>query len=119
LDELVARQDNTVRHRVEYAQSYLELENYDTSLSILKELYSGYNSIEAKILSGGREQKKVDKKVWNQYRNNYPDIVSHLIINYRKLEMDDAARDLLTTWLERNPKDKEAQKLLKEMEERG
>ena len=62
LDELVARQDNTVRHRVEYAQSYLELENYDTSLSILKELYSGYNSIEAKILSVGREQKKVDKK---------------------------------------------------------
>ena len=97
----------------------MELENYDTSLSILKELYSGYNSIEAKILSDGREQKKVDKKVWNQYRNNYPDIVSHLIINYRKLEMVDEARDLLTTWLERNPKDKEAQKLLKEMEERG
>ena len=119
LDVLVARQDNTVRHRVEYAQSYLELENYDTSLSILKELYSGYNSIEAKILSGGREQKKVDKKVWNQYRNNYPDIVSHLIINYRKLEMVDEARDLLTTWLERNPKDKEAQKLLKEMDEKG
>ncbi len=115
LDDLVKRSDNTVRHRVEYAQSYLELENYDASLSILKELYSGYNSIEAKILSGGREQKKVDKKVWNQYRNNYPDIVSHLTINYRKLEMDDAAKDLLTTWLERNPKDKEARKLLEEL----
>ena len=57
----------------------------------------------------------MDEKVWNQYRNNYPAIVSHLIINYRKHEMVDEARDLLTTWLERNPKDKEAQKLLRDL----
>ena len=47
LDELLARDDNTVRHRVEYAQSYLELEEFDTSLSILKDLYNGYNAMEA------------------------------------------------------------------------
>jgi chaperonin cofactor prefoldin len=116
LDELMERNDNTVRHRVEYAQSYMELEDFDTSLTILENLYNGYNSMEAKILAGGRDRKNVDTKVWNQYRKNYPDIVSHLIINYRKLDMEDEAMDLLTSWLERNPKDKEAQKLLKEME---
>ncbi len=115
LDELMARNDNTVRHRVEYAQSYLELEEFDTSLSILKNLYNSYNAMEAMILAGGRDKKNVNAKAWSQYRKNYPDIVSHLIINYRKLDMEDEAMDLLTTWLERNPKDKEAKKLLKEM----
>jgi hypothetical protein len=109
------RNDNTVRHRVEYAQSYLELEEFETSLPILKNLYNGYNSVEAKILAGGRERKNVNTQMWNQYRKHYPDIVSQLVINYRKLEMPDEAKDLLTTWLDRNPKDKEAKKLLKEL----
>ena len=72
--------------------------------------------MEAMILAGGRDKKNVNVKAWNQYRKNYPDIVSHLIINYRKLDMEDEAMDLLTSWLEKNPKDKEAQKLLKELE---
>mgnify|MGYP000002837431 CR=1 FL=1 len=115
LSILMKRNDNTVRHRVEYAQSYLELEEFETSLPILKNLYNGYNSVEAKILAGGRERKNVNTQMWNQYRKHYPDIVSQLVINYRKLEMPDEAKDLLTTWLDRNPKDKEAKKLLKEL----
>lgn len=116
LSELTKRNDNSVRHRVEYAQSYMELEDFDTSLSILKDLYDGYNSLEAKILVGGRDRKNINSKVWNQFRQNYPDIVSHLIINYRNLGLNEDAKDLLTIWLERNPKDKEATKLLKELE---
>ena len=116
LSELTKRNDNSVRHRVEYAQSYMELEDFDTSLSILKDLYDGYNSLEAKILVGGRDRKNINSKVWNQFRQNYPDIVSHLIINYRNLGLNEDAKDLLTIWLERNPKDKEAAKLLKELE---
>ena len=116
LDELVERSDNTVRHRVEYAQSYMELNEYETSLEILNKMYNTYLALESKIIAGGRERKNVNTKVWNQYRKNFPDIVSHLVITYRKLELDNEAKDLLTSWLERNPEDKEAKKLLKELE---
>ncbi len=116
LDELVERRDNTVRHRVEYAQSYMELDEYEISLGILNELHKTYLALESKIISGGRERKNLNTKVWNQYRKNFPDIVSHLVITYRKLERDNEAKELLTSWLERNPEDKEAKKLLNELE---
>jgi len=116
LDELVERSDNTVRHRVEYAQSYMELNEYETSLEILNKMHNTYLALESKIIAGGRERKNVNTKVWNQYRKNFPDIVSHLIITYRKLERHDEAKTLVSSWLERNPEDKEAKKLLKELE---
>ena len=116
LDELVERRDNTVRHRVEYAQSYMELDEYEISLGILNELHKTYLALESKIISGGRERKNLNTKVWNQYRKNFPDIVRHLVITYRKLERDNEAKELLTSWLERNPEDKEAKKLLNELE---
>ena len=115
LDELVDRRDNTVWHRVEYAQSYMELNEYETSLDILNELHETYLALESKINAGGREQKDVNTEVWNQYRKNFPDIVSHLVTTYRQLERDDEAKDLLTSWLERNPEDKEARKMLEEL----
>lgn len=115
LANLVNRQDNTVRYNLEYAQSYLEMKNYNASLSLLNNLYNDYQALEAKVLAGGRNRKSVNSKSWNEYRKYYPDIVSSLVINYKKLEMNEEAKELLSSWLIRNPEDKEAKKLLDEL----
>lgn len=114
--ELVNRKGNTVRYNLEYAQSYMEMKEYHSSLLLLNDLYSDYQELETKILDGGQNRKNINKKLWNQYRKYYPEIVSSLVINYRKLEMNEEAKELLSSWLEKNPKDKEAKKLLDELE---
>ncbi len=116
LSELRSRKDNTVRHNIEYAQAYMELAEYDTSLKILQALYADYNHLEKKILAGGNRS-NLHIKYWGQLRNNYPDIVSQMIINYRNLDRTDEAIELLTTWLDRNPEDEAAQKLLDELQQ--
>ena len=116
LADLVTRQDNTVRHNLDYVQSYMEMKSYNSSLSLLNNLYNKYQVLETKILAGGRNRKSINSKIWNQYRKYYPDIVSNLIINFRKLEMNEEAKELLLSWLERNPEDKQAKKILKELE---
>jgi len=68
------------------------------------------------VLIGAQNRKNINTKLWNQYRQYYPEIVSSLVITYRKLEMVEEAKALLSSWLEKNPKDKEANKLLKELE---
>ncbi len=115
LADLLNRQDNTVRYNLEYAQSYMEMKSYNSSLSLLNNLYNDYQVLETKILAGVRNRKNINSKLWNEYRKYYPDIVSSLIINYKKLEMNEEAKELLTSWLERNPEDKEAKKLLQEL----
>ncbi|MCH7612707.1 MAG: DUF2723 domain-containing protein [Candidatus Marinimicrobia bacterium] len=116
LADLVTRQDNTVRHNLDYVQSYMEMKSYNSSLSLLNNLYNKYQVLETKILAGGRNRKSINSKIWNQYRKYYPDIVSNLIINFRKLDMNEEAKELLLSWLERNPEDKQAKKILKELE---
>lgn len=115
LADLMVRTDNSVRDQLEYAQSFMELDDYDASLNILKKLYDGYKGLESQIQTGGKKSKDTEK-LWNEYRRNYADIVSHLIITYRKLEKNEEAKSLLDSWLEQNPNDNEAKRLLKEME---
>jgi len=115
LTQLLERKDNTVRNFLEYAQSYIELEDYNSSLSILEDLYNDYQSFETKILAGGSSRKSINTKLWGQYRKHYPDIVSRLVITYQKMNMNQEAEDILSIWLEKNPKDEEAKRLLEEL----
>ena len=41
--------------------------------------------------------------------------MSHLVIAYQKLDMNTEAETVLTGWLERNPSDRQAKKLLDEL----
>ena len=116
LTDLVNRKNNSVRYNLEYAQSYMEMKEYHSSLLLLNDLYNGYQALESKVLIGAQNRKNINTKLWNQYRQYYPEIVSSLVITYRKLEMVEEAKALLSSWLEKNPKDKEANKLLKELE---
>ena len=113
LDE---RDDLSIKDRLDYGQSYLvELDEPDIAKSIYETLYNSFNNTERIVQTRGLESAGLSSKSWRQWQNNYSNIVSHLVIAYQKLEMNTEAEAVLTGWLERNPSDRQAKKLLDEL----
>ena len=116
LDNLLQRDDLSIKDRLDYGQSYLvELDEPDIAKSIYETLYNSYNNTERIVQTRGLESAGLSSKSWRQWQNNYSNIVSHLVIAYQKLEMNTEAEAVLTGWLERNPSDRQAKKLLDEL----
>ena len=116
LDNLLQRDDLSIKDRLDYGQSYLvELDEPDIAKSIYETLYNSFNNTERIVQTRGLESAGLSSKSWRQWQNNYSNIVSHLVIAYQKLEMNTEAEAVLTGWLERNPSDRQAKKLLDEL----
>ena len=110
------RDDLSIKDRLDYGQSYLvELDEPDIAKSIYETLYNSFNNTERIVQTRGLESAGLSSKSWRQWQNNYSNIVSHLVIAYQKLEMNTEAEAVLTGWLERNPSDRQAKKLLDEL----
>jgi len=110
------RDDITIKDRVGYGQSYLvELDEPAVARDIFETLYNSYNEAELIVQTRGLEKAGLSSKSWKQWQNNYSNIVSHLVIAYQRLEMEAEAETVLTGWLDRNPNDRQAKKLLDEI----
>ena len=53
----------------------------------------------------------------NEWQNNYGEIVSSLVLTYQEMDLNREAESVLTTWLERNPSDINARKMLEEIQD--
>ena len=116
LNNLLLRDDITIKDRVGYGQSYLvELDEPAVAMDIFETLYNSYNEAELIIQTRGLDRAGLSSKSWKQWQNNYSNIVSHLVIAYQRLEMEAEAETVLTGWLGRNPNDRQAKKLLDEI----
>ena len=116
LNNLLLREDISIKDRLDYGQSYLvELDEPDIAKNIYETLYNSFNNTERIVQTRGLESAGLSSKSWRQWQNNYSNIVSHLVIAYQKLDMNVEAETVLTGWLERNPSDRQAKKLLDEL----
>jgi len=116
LNNLLLRDDITIKDRVGYGQSYLvELDEPAVARDIFETLYNSFNEAELIVQTRGLEKAGLSSKSWKQWQNNYSNIVSHLVIAYQRLEMEAEAETVLTGWLDRNPNDRQAKKLLNEI----
>ena len=116
LDNLLLRDDISIKDRLDYGLSYLvDLDEPGIAKNIYETLYNSFNNTERIVQTRGLESAGLSSKSWRQWQNNYSNIVSHLVIAYQKLEMNTEAEMVLTGWLERNPTDRQAKKLLDEL----
>ena len=109
MDLLTARADLNIRDQVEYGQVYLsQLNDFDRGRTIFEGLYSDFKTME----SG---QRLSSAKEMEQWRNYFTQIVSSLVFTYKQLDMKPKAEEILSDWLDKNPNDPVAQKLLDDL----
>ncbi len=117
LDNLESRRNLSVQDRIRYGQTYIQdLEDYEKAKKIFKDLYDSYLEIENAVKSSGLKRTGINQKTWNEWQKNYGDIVSTLVLTYQEMNMKSEAELVLTSWLERNPGDINAKKMLEDVQ---
>ena len=117
LDNLESRRNLSVQDRIRYGQTYIQdLEDYEKAKRIFKDLYDSYLEIENAVKSSGLRRTGINQKTWNEWQKNYGDIVSTLVLTYQEMNMKSEAELVLTSWLERNPGDINAKKMLEDVQ---
>ncbi len=117
LDNLESRRNLSVQDRIRYGQTYIQdLEDYENAKRIFKNLYDSYLKIENAVKSSGLKRTGINQKTWNEWQKNYGDIVSTLVLTYQEMNMKSEAELVLTSWLERNPGDINAKKMLEDVQ---
>ena len=117
LDNLESRRNLSVQDRIRYGQTYIQdLEDYEKAKRIFKDLYDSYLEIENVVKSSGLKRTGINQKTWNEWQKNYGDIVSTLVLTYQEMNMKSEAELVLTSWLERNPGDINAKKMLEDVQ---
>jgi hypothetical protein len=117
LDNLESRRNLSVQDRIRYGQTYIQdLEDYENAKRIFKNLYDSYLEIENAVKSSGLKRTGINQKTWNEWQKNYGDIVSTLVLTYQEMNMKSEAELVLTSWLERNPGDINAKKMLEDVQ---
>ena len=117
LDNLESRRNLSVQDRIRYGQTYIQdLEDYENAKRIFKNLYDSYLKIENSVKSSGLKRTGINQKTWNEWQKNYGDIVSTLVLTYQEMNMKSEAELVLTSWLERNPGDINAKKMLEDVQ---
>ena len=79
-------------------------------------MYDSYLEIENAVKRSGLKRAGTNQKTWNEWQQNYGDIVSTLILTYQELNMNSEAELILSSWLERNPGDINAKKMLEDIQ---
>lgn len=116
LDDLMKRRDLSVRDKIHFGQTYARrFSEYEKAREVFEDLYNTYLTLEGIAQRRGLAKSGIPQKTWKEWQRNYPEIVSTLVLVYRKLDMNSEAELLLTSWLEHNPDDANAKKLLDEV----
>jgi tetratricopeptide (TPR) repeat protein len=117
LEDLMSRRDLTIQDRIEYGQAYLQqLNDYERARSIFEELYATFQALEGRIERQGLEAVGLTRKRWQEWQRSYSKIVSTLVHIYQELDLPAEAELILTAWLDRNPDDNNARKMLEELQ---
>ncbi|MDP7037151.1 MAG: hypothetical protein QF453_04385, partial [Candidatus Marinimicrobia bacterium] len=116
MEDLIKNKTGNPSKRVEYANSfYKELEDPETALNILEDMRSQFVQMEGMVKVRGFGKKSITKASWNRWQKAYPEVVSSLVYIYRKNDQLMDAELVLSDWVDRNPSDKNAQKILEEI----
>ena len=109
IDNLMMRNDLTIRDRVDFGQVYIsQLDSFEIGLAIFEALYADFKQIENGDL-------RVTQKKMEEWRKNFTQIVSSLVFTYKQLDQYSEAEAILGDWLDNNPNDPVAQKLLEDL----
>ncbi|MBH08912.1 MAG: hypothetical protein CMG74_00925 [Candidatus Marinimicrobia bacterium] len=120
MDVLTEPKIKNPANRVEYANIYFK-ELFDTTkaLLLLESMHAEFLQLEKIVSLKGFGLKSVTQNNWRQWQQAYPDIVSSLIFIYRNSNKILDAELILNDWVQRNPNDKNALKLLQEISKEG
>ena len=114
--KLIEREGGKPLNKVDYANTfYRELNDTEKAINTLEGLRAKYLQMEAMIRARGFNKKTVKKGKWNRWEKAYPDIVSSLVYIYRENNMLEEAEIVLGDWVQRNPRDKNAQDILNQL----
>ena len=113
MEKLIDRKTGKPTNRVEYANTfYKELDDTETALGILEETRLQYLQMEGMVKIRGFNDKSITKSQWARWQKAYPEVVSSLVFIYRKNNQLMDAELVLSDWVDRNPTDKNAKKIL-------
>ncbi len=120
MGKLIERKSGKPTKRVEYANTYYkELDDSETALGILEDMRTQFFQMEGMVKARGFGKKSVTKASWSRWQKAYPEVVSSLVYIYRKNDQLIDAELVLSDWVDRNPTDKNAQKILEEIRSGG
>jgi len=120
LEKLIDNENGKPLNRVEYANTfYRELNSTDRAIGILEDLRQNYMKKERMVLSKGFSNKTMRKGEWNRWEKAYPEIISSLVFIYRENNQFSDAELILSEWVQRNPSDENAKKILEEVRSGG
>ena len=115
LDQLSARERVSLDDKIRFGQTYIqELKDYDKAINIFEEMNNHYRSLEE---SFRKNPKSVSAKSWKKWETVYPEIISSLVLAYQGIGDDKKAEAVLNDWLDRNPMDNTARKMLEDLKE--
>ena len=116
MKELVARKDLMLSDYLLYGKTFIQsLEDFDESRLIFETIYQNYKIIDRAISKKGFAATKISQSEWNEWQKSLPEIIYLLYLSYKNLEMYEEAKILLKEWIDKNPLDDNAQKLLDEI----
>jgi len=120
MNKLVNRKNGRPSNRVEYANLfYKELDDPATAIEILEKMRIQFLQMEGMVKTRGFGNKSVTENDWSRWQKAFPELVSSLVYIYRKNDQLTDAELVLSDWVDRNPSDKNAQKILEEIRTGG
>ncbi len=116
LENLVIRINGRPLNRVEYANTfYKELGDTEKAINILEDMRGDYLRKESMVSVRGFSKETVKKGEWSRWQKAYPEIISSLVYIYRENNQLTDAEIILSEWVNRNPSDGNAKKILEEV----
>ena len=115
MDKLISNSNGRPLNRVEYANVYFkEFDEPEIALCILEDMRLQFQQMEGMVKTRGFN-KSITNNKWARWQKAYPDIISSLIYIYRDQDMLADAELVLSEWVNRNPSDENAKKILNEV----
>ena len=120
MQTLLDREGGKPLNRVDYANTfYRELNDGDRAIEILEKMRTDFLQMEAMVKVQGFSRKTMNRRKWNRWEKAYPEIISSLVYIYRETNKLDEAEIILSDWVNRNPTDDNAKKILDEVRSGG
>ena len=120
MQTLLDREGGKPLNRVDYANTfYRELNDGDRAIEILEKMRTDFLQMEAMVKVQGFSRKTMNRGKWNRWEKAYPEIISSLVYIYRETNKLDEAEIILSDWVNRNPTDDNAKKILDEVRSGG
>ena len=120
MQTLLDREGGKPLNRVDYANTfYRELNDTDKAIETLEKMRTDFLQMEAMVGVKGFNRNTMKKGKWSRWEKAYPEIVSSLVFIYRETDRLGEAEVILSDWVNRNPKDDNARKILDEVRSGG